>query len=128
MSNNGSENGKTFEESLKVEAAPPPKNRGFMGIFDMGAFVGTFSLLVILLAGGGFIYKLTEFVRSIRGADAMVFAIMPITIYLIVAAGFMCLFLWAFLNGKFADLEAAKYTMLEQEEAYERAEQAARRA
>ncbi len=54
----------------------------------------------------------------------MAFAIMPITTYLIVASGFMCLFIWAFLSGKFADLEAAKYDMLEQEEAYERAERA----
>ena len=33
--------------------------------------------------------------------------------YLLVAAGFGCLFLWAFLRGHYRDVEAPKHRMLE---------------
>lgn len=125
---NGSKNGVHGHEAkgvpVELKNIPPVNKNGFKKLFDTNVFVGTFSLLIILVAGCGFIFKLFEFARSIDPNEHVLFAVMPITTYLIVASGFMCLFIWAFLSGKFADLEAAKYDMLEQEEAYERASNA----
>lgn len=119
---NGNGNGKAEGVPVDISLSSLRQKNGFLKLWDTNAFVGMFSLAIMFLAGGGFIFKLVEFARSIDMKNDMVFAIMPIVTYLIVASGFMCLFIWAFVTGKFADLEAAKYAMLEQEERYERAE------
>jgi hypothetical protein len=51
------------------------------------------------------------------------FAILPLLVYLAVAAGFICLLTWAIFQGMFKDVERPKYTMLENEERIERGAQ-----
>ena len=44
----------------------------------------------------------------------------PVTIYFVVAAGWLCLLCWSFVSGQFKDVEEPKYEMLRLEEEYER--------
>ena len=43
------------------------------------------------------------------------FAITPVVNYLLASLGFFCLFFWAIYQGMFRDIEAPKFTMLENE-------------
>jgi cbb3-type cytochrome oxidase maturation protein len=49
---------------------------------------------------------------------------MPVLTYLLVAAGYLLLFLWAYASGQFRDLEGPKYRMLEMQEDIDRLEAA----
>jgi nitrogen fixation-related uncharacterized protein len=103
-------------------------------------FLWVFSATMVLTAGSAFVFKLIEFLYSfsiarntVPGGDGVrpgfMFAISPLVNYLIVAAGFACLFLWAFLSGQFRDIEGPKYRMLELQRQFDRAEaEAGRRA
>ncbi len=96
-------------------------------------FLWVFSVMMVATAGSAFLFKLIEFVYSfsipgntVAGGDGMrpgfVFAISPLVTYLIVAAGFACMFLWAFFSGQFRDIEGPKYRMLELQRQFDRAE------
>jgi len=96
-----------------LEAVPPPVparpkggNRWFLWIFGP---------TVIVVAGTAFIFKLTEFifVATNKGPDALGSFLIPVMNYLLVAAGFLCMFFWAYFSGQFRDVEAPKYRMLE---------------
>lgn len=78
--------------------------------------------LVVLGAGGAFLYKMVQFARTVAQADIAGFAVIPITAYVLVGIGFTCLFVWALLRGEFNNIEKVKYDILEREEALERAE------
>ena len=86
--------------------SPSPAARRFLWIF---------SVCMVLVAGSAFVFKLIEFVSTAttQGADALASFLVPVLNYLLVAAGFFCLFFWAYFRGQFRDLEAAKYRMLE---------------
>ena len=88
------------------EVSPSPAARRFLWAF---------SIAMVLVAGTGFIFKLIEFIATAtsEGSDALASFLVPVLNYLLVAAGFFCLFLWAYCNGQFRDLESAKYRMLE---------------
>lgn len=98
-------------------AAPSPRAR---------RFIWTFSVVLVLVAGSAFVFKLIEFVATAtaQGAGALASFLIPVLNYLLVAAGFFCLFLWAYASGQFRDLEAAKHRMLELDAAIERQERA----
>ncbi len=81
-------------------------------------FIRIFSVLVIVLAGFGFIYKLFEFASSVAKGDIINFAIVPVTVYLVVAGGFFFLFLWSITKGHLKNVEYPKHRMLEMEEEY----------
>lgn len=96
-------------------------------------FLWIFSVTLVVTAGSAFLIKLIEFLYSFSIAENTVaggegvrpgfmFAISPLVTYLIVAAGFACLFLWAFLSGQFRDIEGPKYRMLELQRRIDRAE------
>lgn len=92
-------------------------------------FLWIFSIVMVLTAGSAFGIKLVEFLLEFsgnvgRGAarSNVLFAIAPLLTYLIVAAGFACLFLWAYLTGQFRDVERPKFRMLEMQDAFDRAE------
>lgn len=68
----------------------------------------------------GFAAKFIEFVHTFRDRSDGVFAITPITNYLLASLGFFCLLVWATLNGMFHDIEQPKYNMLEREEQLDR--------
>jgi len=63
----------------------------------------------------GFGTKFLEFIALYRGDSEGAFAISPILNYLLASFGFLLLFGWAALGGMFHDIEAPKYTMLENE-------------
>lgn len=77
----------------------------------------TLALAVAILVPSlwGFGTKFIEFIILFRGDAEGVFAITPIVNYLLASLGFLCLFIWATLNGMFHDIERPKYTMLENE-------------
>lgn len=79
------------------------------------AFLWLFSVAMVLTAGTAFVMKLYEFFYTAThgGSDALASFLIPVLNYLLVAAGFFSLFLWAYLTGQFRDLEAPKYRMLE---------------
>jgi len=72
------------------------------------------------LAGVAFIYKIAEFIFTLNSNEVQGFADVPVTIYFVVAAGWLCLLVWCFVGGQFTNVEQSKFEMLEMEEAYER--------
>jgi cbb3-type cytochrome oxidase maturation protein len=97
----------------ELEAVPPPRSEVRRG--GGRWFLWIFGPTVILVAGTAFIFKLTEFilVATTDGPDALGSFLIPVVNYLLVAAGFLCMFLWAYFSGQFRDVEAPKYRMLE---------------
>jgi hypothetical protein len=76
---------------------------------------GGIALLVLVPSLLGFANKFREFIILYRGDINGVFAITPIVNYLLASLGFFCLFFWAIAQGTFRDLEAPKFTMLDNE-------------
>jgi nitrogen fixation-related uncharacterized protein len=76
-----------------------------------------------LLAGVAFAFKIAEFLHTLESTEVEGFVVVPVTIYFVVAAGYVCLFLWAWSSGHFRRIEEPKYRMLEQELEYERLEE-----
>jgi len=74
-----------------------------------------FALLILIPSLLGFANKFREFILLYRGDVDGVFAITPIVNYLLASLGFFCLFFWAIYQGMFRDIEAPKFTMLENE-------------
>ena len=102
---------------------PPPPSRATR------LFLWAFGIAMVLTAGVAFVFKLIEFVRiaTVDGPAAMGSFLIPVLNYLMVAAGFGLLFLWAWFSGQFRDLEAAKYRMLEMQAEIDRDEAIGRR-
>ncbi len=92
----------------KVSQAPPERV-----LLWVGMIVGT------IAAGAAFVYKIAEFIFTLNSNEVRGFADVPVTIYFVVAAGWLCLLVWCFVSGQFSDVERAKMEMLEMEEAYE---------
>jgi hypothetical protein len=74
----------------------------------------------IFAAGVAFIYKIAEFIFTLNESSVQGFADVPVTIYFVVAAGWLSLLVWCFLSGQFKNVEEPKYEMLRLEEEYER--------
>ncbi len=74
-----------------------------------------FALVILVPSLLGFANKFREFILLYRGDVDGVFAITPIMNYLLASLGFFCLFFWAIYQGMFRDIEAPKFTMLENE-------------
>ena len=87
-----------------------------------------FSILMVAIAGSAFLFKLIEFFYTAvrEGPSALGSFLIPVMNYLLVAGGFMLLFLWAYFSGQFRDVEAPKYRMLEMQEQFDREEKARR--
>ncbi len=73
------------------------------------------ALAVLVPSLLGFGTKFLEFIALYRGDVEGAFAISPILNYLLASFGFLLLFGWAAMSGMFHDIEAPKYTMLENE-------------
>jgi nitrogen fixation-related uncharacterized protein len=74
-----------------------------------------FAIVILTPSMIGFVMKFTEFVHTFQGDTQGAFAITPMVNYLLASAGFLCLLLWAGMNGAFWDMEAPKHTMLARE-------------
>jgi cbb3-type cytochrome oxidase maturation protein len=97
--------------------APPPPDRPPMSRAAR-RFLWVFSVAMIVTAGTAFIFKLIEFSYTAlsRGSESLASFLIPVLTYLVVAAGFFCLFLWAYVSGQFRDIERPKYRMLEMQD------------
>jgi cbb3-type cytochrome oxidase maturation protein len=93
-------------------------------------FLWIFSIVMVVTAGSAFLFKLIEFfVTATReGPTAMGSFLIPVLNYLLVAAGFFLLFLWAYFSGQFRDVEAPKYRMLQMQDEIDREESRRARA
>ncbi|MGE0755388.1 MAG: hypothetical protein AB7O38_00140 [Pirellulaceae bacterium] len=72
--------------------------------------------IILLPVMVGFMAKLYEFFHTFRDSSEGVFAITPITNYLLASIGFLCMLVWATMNGMFHDIESPKYHMLDVEQ------------
>jgi nitrogen fixation-related uncharacterized protein len=72
-----------------------------------------FCTSVLLIAGLGFTYKMTEFAMTIVKDDVEGFGAVAVAIYLVGMLPLVFLTLWAVLTGRFRDIERPKYRMLE---------------
>ena len=74
----------------------------------------------VVLGGIAFAYKIAAFIFTLSSPDFRGTFDVSITVYFFVSAGWLCVLVWAFLTGKFKQMEKAKYEMLRQEEEYDR--------
>ena len=81
-----------------------------------------FFALAVTAAGGMFTFKLFSFMKTIKRDERAGFAFDPLITYGLVAAGFLCLLVWAFLTGQFHRIEEPKHAMLRRVLEQERAE------
>lgn len=82
--------------------------------------VYAFAVAILVFAGLGFVYKMTEFAATIIKDDVEGFGAVAVSIYLIGMVPIAFFTLWAVLSGKFRDIEAPKYRMLELDAEIER--------
>lgn len=107
----------------RLRAVPDPRRDGEPSA-RVRFFLWVFSFVLVGVAGTAFVMKLIEFIATATrdGSDALASFLIPVLNYLLVAAGFFCLFLWAYFSGQFRDLEAPKYRMLEMQRELDLAE------
>jgi nitrogen fixation-related uncharacterized protein len=86
------------------------------------AVVVCFAAAVLVVAGLGFAFKMTEFATTIVKQDVEGFGAVAVAIYLIGMLPIVFLTLWAIFTGRFRDIERPKYRMLEMHEEIERGE------
>jgi hypothetical protein len=79
-----------------------------------------FAVAVLVIAGLGFAYKMTEFAVTIMKEDVEGFGAVAVATYLIGMVPIMFLSLWAVLTGRFRDIERPKYRLLEIDREIER--------
>ncbi len=83
--------------------------------------VAVIAILIVVPAALAFINKLLTFAGTVGTDELGGAALVPMLNYLVVAAGFICLMIWAVMSGMFHDVEGPKYRMLETEEKLDRA-------
>ena len=89
---------------------------------DIGArrvIVGTL-VFGILIGGLAFAYKMAEFIHTLSSPDFAGTFDVGITVYFVVAGGWLCLLVWCLLTGQWKKMESGKYDLIADEEAYER--------
>jgi hypothetical protein len=79
-----------------------------------------FAVAVLVIAGLGFVYKMTEFSMTIVKDDVEGFGGAAVAVYLLGVVPMVFLNLWAVFTGRFRDIERPKYRMLELDQEIER--------
>ncbi len=79
-----------------------------------------FAVAVLVIAGLGFTYKMSEFALTIVNDDVEGFGAVAVSVYLIGMVPIVFLTLWAVFTGKFRDIERPKFRMLELDREIER--------
>ncbi len=92
-----------------------------------GIAVVGFASAVLVVAGLGFVYKMTEFSATIIRDDIEGFGATAIAVYLTGVVPLFFLTLWAILSGRFSDIERPKYRVLELHDEIEAAARRGRR-
>lgn len=80
----------------------------------------TMTVLVMAVAGLAFVYKMAEFAMTMIEDDVAGFGAVTVVTYLLGMLPILFLTLWAVFSGRFRDVEAPKYRMLELHERIER--------
>lgn len=78
-------------------------------------FTLAFAVIFLTPSMIGFVMKFSEFIHTFRDDAEGAFAITPMVNYLLASLGFLCLLLWAAINGAFRDIERPKQVMLQRE-------------
>jgi hypothetical protein len=99
---------------LRVVNEPPPLGRSGRIILWVTMIIG------LMGAGICFAYKVAEFLFTLGDDGVKGFADVPVTVYFVVALGWLFLLVWCFATGKFSHAEQAKLDMIALEEEYER--------
>lgn len=81
-----------------------------------------FAAAVLVVAGLGFVYKMTEFALTIIKDDVEGFGAAAVSLYLMGMLPIVFLTLWAVLTGRFRDIERPKHRMFELDREIERQE------
>ena len=79
-----------------------------------------FAVAVFVLAGVGFVYKMTEFTMTIVKDDIEGFGAISVSVYLLGIVPMVFINLWAVFTGRFRDIERPKYRLFELDEEIER--------
>ncbi len=74
-----------------------------------------FAVIILVPSMLGFAAKFIEFAKTFQGEADGAFAITPMVNYLLASLGFLCMLVWASINGMFHDMEAPKNVMLQRE-------------
>ena len=82
--------------------------------------VFVFAVVVMVVAGTSFIYKMTEFAVTIARDEVQGFGAVAVATYLIGMLPIVFVTLWAIVTGKFSDIERPKLRMLELDREIER--------
>lgn len=85
-----------------------------------GAIVAGLTTGVVLIAGAGFVNRMVDFALTMQSTEVQGFGAVAITTYLIGMVPIVCVMLWAVFTGRFADIEAPKFRMLELNQECER--------
>lgn len=86
-----------------------------------------FAVAVFVIAGVGFVYKMTEFAMTIVKDDIEGFGAISVTVYLLGILPMIFLNLWAVFSGRFRDIERPKYRLFELDREIERGGELGRR-
>jgi nitrogen fixation-related uncharacterized protein len=84
------------------------------------AVVIGFAVIVLVVAGLGFVFKMSEFATTIIKDDVEGFGTVAVSIYLIGMVPIVFLTLWAVMTGRFRDIERPKLRVLELDREIER--------
>jgi nitrogen fixation-related uncharacterized protein len=79
-----------------------------------------FAAIVLVVAGLGFVFKMSEFATTIVKDDVEGFGTVAVSIYLIGMVPIVFLTLWAVMTGRFRDIERPKLRLLELDREIER--------
>jgi hypothetical protein len=82
--------------------------------------VFAFAIVVMVVAGASFVYKMTEFALTIARDDVEGFGAVAVATYLIGMLPIVFVTLWAVLSGKFSDIERPKLRLFELDREIER--------
>jgi nitrogen fixation-related uncharacterized protein len=85
-----------------------------------GVVVFMFAIVVMLVAGTAFIYKMTEFAVTIARDDVQGFGAVAVSTYLIGMLPIVFVTLWAVATGRFSDVEGPKFRLFELDREIER--------
>lgn len=77
------------------------------------AIISVVTVLVVVVAGLAFVYKMTEFYMTITDDDVSGFGPASVMTYLLGMLPLLLITLWAAISGRLRDIEAPKYRMLE---------------
>ena len=80
--------------------------------------ISILTTVIILTAAVGFVFKIWEFIRSLGDAEAVGFAVVPLSSYFLTGFGFLLLLVWSVSRGAFRDIEAPKWRMMKLEQRY----------